>query len=369
MRRVVLCCGLAIVSVMQWTAPAVAAVALGGFEFTHRPKDDGAGYIVQPTNNVRAEGNMAYEVGQTFNLPNGLGNNRPGIGNNNGDGTFSYFGPGGMGLVEHAGPGDGGPDFPSPFLNQKNITMEGRFKVTGQGNPFDNLVFVAFENSARHSSHFRVNYGRRGGNYGTDTIWASYMGANNNLTSGSGSNLPYVDGEFVKMRVVAQGNQDGTSTVTTYLDRELGAGFELGFTETYTPRGPNNVNEGTQVRLGVDASHAPGQEMQFDYIRWTLSVLDPSEPLNAVSAPGCAGNLNGDSTTDGADVAIIYNAWGTNDPVADIDNSGTVDGADLGAVYNCWGQADTAPISVPEPASFGLLGLGLASLLAARRRA
>jgi len=98
--------------------------------------------------------------------------------------------------------------------------------------------------------------------------------------------------------------------------------------------------------------------MDIDYINVWYQPL----PLNT----GCAGNLNGDGTTDGADVAIIYNAWGTNDPTADIDNSGTVDGADLAAVFNCWGQADTA--GVPEPVGLGMLGLGLAGLLATRRR-
>ena len=44
------------------------------------------------------------------------------------------------------------------------------------------------------------------------------------------------------------------------------------------------------------------------------------------------GNLNGDNTTDGADVAIVYNNWATNNAQADINNDGTVDGADLAEV-------------------------------------
>jgi len=108
--------------------------------------------------------------------------------------------------------------------------------------------------------------------------------------------------------------------------------------------------------------------VEWDYLRFVRGVLDIAEPLNAPGGGGCAGNLNGDGTTDGADVAIIYNAWGTNDATADIDDSGTVDGADLAQVFNCWGQADTSPAAVPEPASFGLLGLGLLGLLTRARR-
>ncbi|MDA0813181.1 MAG: hypothetical protein O3C21_12445 [Verrucomicrobia bacterium] len=62
---------------------------------------------------------------------------------------------------------------------------------------------------------------------------------------------------------------------------------------------------------------------------------------STIEPPNCAGNLNGDGTTDGADLA---------------------------EVFNCWGQADTAPNSVPEPVGLGWLGLGLTSL-ATRRQA
>ena len=51
----------------------------------------------------------------------------------------------------------------------------------------------------------------------------------------------------------------------------------------------------------------------------------------------CVGDLNGDSSIDGADLTILLGAWGTDDAVADLDASGLVDGADLTLLLGAWG--------------------------------
>ena len=63
----------------------------------------------------------------------------------------------------------------------------------------------------------------------------------------------------------------------------------------------------------------------------------------ALSTPaGCVGDINGDGFVDGADIAIILNAFGSvsNGPTAgpaDLNRDGVVDGADLAVVLNAFG--------------------------------
>jgi hypothetical protein len=56
----------------------------------------------------------------------------------------------------------------------------------------------------------------------------------------------------------------------------------------------------------------------------------------AMNPPACIGDLNGDSTIDGADLGMLLGAWGMSGS-ADLDNSGAVDGADLGTMLGAWG--------------------------------
>ena len=52
----------------------------------------------------------------------------------------------------------------------------------------------------------------------------------------------------------------------------------------------------------------------------------------------CLGDLNGDGTVDGTDLALLLAAWNSDDPTADVDESGLVDGADLATLLGDWGD-------------------------------
>ncbi len=54
------------------------------------------------------------------------------------------------------------------------------------------------------------------------------------------------------------------------------------------------------------------------------------------ASSACPADLDGSGVVDGADLAIILAAWGTNGP-GDLDGSGLVDGADLAIVLAAWG--------------------------------
>jgi hypothetical protein len=51
---------------------------------------------------------------------------------------------------------------------------------------------------------------------------------------------------------------------------------------------------------------------------------------------GVLGDLNNDGIVDGADLAILLGAWGSNDPIADLSGDGEVGGADLSILLGNW---------------------------------
>ena len=64
---------------------------------------------------------------------------------------------------------------------------------------------------------------------------------------------------------------------------------------------------------------------------------DPADPSSHPESPCRADIAGGDGVIDGADLALVLNAWGGAGGPADIDCSGLVDGADLALVLNSWG--------------------------------
>jgi hypothetical protein len=64
---------------------------------------------------------------------------------------------------------------------------------------------------------------------------------------------------------------------------------------------------------------------------------DPADPRSTPDST-CRFDIAGDDgRIDGQDLAVVLNAWGSSDPVADVDCTGGVDGADLAMILNAWG--------------------------------
>ncbi|MFZ9914358.1 MAG: dockerin type I repeat-containing protein, partial [Phycisphaerales bacterium] len=57
--------------------------------------------------------------------------------------------------------------------------------------------------------------------------------------------------------------------------------------------------------------------------------------VECVQAPACPSDLNGDGTTNAADLSTLLNSWGT--AKADLNADGTTNAADLSLLLNGWG--------------------------------
>ena len=82
--------------------------------------------------------------------------------------------------------------------------------------------------------------------------------------------------------------------------------------------------------------------------------FDVSVAINRAFRPD-APDLNGDGVVDGADVAMLLQAWGGAGPT-DLDHSGVTNGADLARLLNNFGRsfpAQRAPGSPPSPPTQG----------------
>ncbi len=67
---------------------------------------------------------------------------------------------------------------------------------------------------------------------------------------------------------------------------------------------------------------------------------DPADPTS-VPGGGCRADLaGGDGFVDAADLAVLLNAWGSANELADIDCNGIVDAADISLLLNRWGACN-----------------------------
>jgi len=58
---------------------------------------------------------------------------------------------------------------------------------------------------------------------------------------------------------------------------------------------------------------------------------------NACPVNSCPADLNNDGAVNGADLAVVLSAWGSDNCIADFNNDGVVNGADLSWVLSAWG--------------------------------
>lgn len=269
-------------------SPVLAATADGGFEFSHRPADDGAGYVIQPLTNIRADGSMAIEVGQTLALPGFPTVN--GRGTNNGGGTFSYSGATAtaMGYIQAAAEGQNNGSIPpvsTPFNGTKTFTVEARFKVSGDRSTAANQDLFCIEHNALGSTHFSFCYGRQGAD-GTGTLTLSPVGG---TFASSGTTIPMDLGTFNTMRIVSMDTGGGTAMLSTYIDLEDGSGWRTGPTASYTPSTTRDRGALIRTLTSGGTGGANPTTTEVDYIRWKLAKVETTEALNAVPEPASLG--------------------------------------------------------------------------------
>jgi V8-like Glu-specific endopeptidase len=95
---------------------------------------------------------------------------------------------------------------------------------------------------------------------------------------------------------------------------------------------PGQGNEETAPNTGGFPFPNPVDQMPFG----GPSPATPDLPGPIDTGP-CIGDLNGDGTVNGADLAILLGAWGQPGGIANLDGNGQVNGADLAILLGAWG--------------------------------
>ena len=80
----------------------------------------------------------------------------------------------------------------------------------------------------------------------------------------------------------------------------------------------------------VEYTYAAGAPVFTEDVAFTYQIF-------GCESQECEGDLNGDDSVDGADLAAVLGSWGGSDEAADLNGDGAVDGADLAMVLGLWG--------------------------------
>ena len=178
------------------------------------------------------------------------------------------------------------------------------------------------------------------------------------LTGAASGNTDVDDGSTILTSVRFAADEDTIVTWAQWYDNTFGNApnadvFTIEITndfgDTWTlvdQAGPsNNNNSGgwilQEIRVADYITPTTGMKM-----RWTASDLgDGSVVEAAIDAYGTGeciageetipGDLNGNGTVDGEDLAILLGSWGSNGP-GDIDGNGTTNGSDLTILLGNW---------------------------------
>lgn len=78
----------------------------------------------------------------------------------------------------------------------------------------------------------------------------------------------------------------------------------------------------------------PGQRQRMNATYWNLR--SELHGARCEHHDGCEGDINGDGVTNGVDIALLINAWGTSSHRCDLNQDGSVNGNDLSILLASW---------------------------------
>jgi hypothetical protein len=171
---------------------------------------------------------------------------------------------------------------------------------------------------------------------------------------------PGTPGEGVNDLTVVNGNLTLAGSLSVSALTGFGAGvYELlSYTGSLIDNGLSLGTLPTGFSYRLDETSIPGEIL-----------------LDVTSLASLTGDVNGDGIVNGQDLALVSSNWlHTGSGVTgDVNHDGIVNGQDLALVSSNWLHTSGAGAlvttsGVPEPSSFALLALGLASAAGAVRR-